>query len=170
MTEDVVFRRGEISGELRCQRAWFEKGREVFFQRLVIGEGEMFGVFFEKEVEGVVNGHFHDEFDLHAELLHLIREDEPRVPVRERVLVPVDEVFAARDSLRVAEDLRPAMRRGAKSYDVRPMADRLAVSVMRFMVKGGVDGHGYKSEIRMPKSEGWCCWGSFKNYCVCDCD
>ena len=64
--------------------------------------------------------------------------------------MPVDEVFATRDSLRVAEDLRPAMWRGSKPYDVRPMADGLVVGVVRLMIKGSVDGHG--------------------SHCVCDCD
>ena len=83
-----------------------------------------------------------DEFHLHAELIHRIGKDQARVPVRERVLVPVDEVLAALDSLRITEDLRPTMWRGSKPYDVRTMADRLVVGVVRLMVKRGVDGHG----------------------------
>src|SRR6187397_96113 len=114
MTQDFALCGIKISGELRCQRARFEKGSEVFLQQRIVGEGEVCCAVFNKEVEWVVNGHFRDQFDLHAELLHLVREDESRVPVRERVLVPVDEVLATRDSLRVAEDLRSAMWRGSK--------------------------------------------------------
>ena len=69
--------------------------------------------------------------------------------------MPIDEMLAARDALRIAENLRPAVRRGPKSHDVGSMSDKLIVSVMRLMIKGGVDRHGEVSAI--------------VTYWVCDC-
>ena len=101
--------------------ARFQKRRQVLFQRVVVGERIMGGARFEKEIKGIVDGHFDNQFHLDAQFGHFIREHEAGVPVGERVLLPIDEMPAAGDFLRITQDGRAAMRRGAEPDDMRGM-------------------------------------------------
>src|ERR1035441_1109038 len=94
----------------------------------VINEGEGRRAVFEKVIERVKHGHFRDQFDLDAKLLQLVRENESRIPVREGVLLPVDEVLATRDLPTGTLNLGPPMWRRPQSHHVRPMPDGLAIS------------------------------------------
>src|SRR6185503_12932537 len=96
----------------------------------------------QEEIERIMNGHLGNEFDLDAEFAHFVWKDEARIPVREWILLPVDEVLPARDFLRVAENFCPAVRSRPQSNDVRAVVNGPVVRVMRFVVKGDVDGHG----------------------------
>ena len=89
----------------------------------------MGGARFEKEIKGIVDGHFHDQFHLDAQFGQFFREDDARVPVGKRVLLPVDEVLAAGDFLRIAQDGRAAMRRRPEPDDMRGMPGGPVVSV-----------------------------------------
>ena len=119
----------------------FHERRKLLLQRRLIDERINLRRLVDEEVERIMDRHLGDEFHLDAEFLHLVWKDKPRVPVGERVLMPVDEVFAARDFLRVAENLRPAMRRRPQAHDMRAVAHGLVVGVVRLVVEGDVDGH-----------------------------
>ena len=58
-----------------------------------------------------------------------------------RGLLPVQEVFAPRDLLGVAQDLRATMRRRTQADHVRTVPDGPVVRVMSFVMEGDVDGH-----------------------------
>ena len=55
--------------------------------------------------------------------------------------MPVDEVLAAGDLLRIAQDACPAMRRGPQSHHMRAMSDRAVVRIFSPMIKSNVDRH-----------------------------
>ena len=84
-------------------------------ERRVVGEGDGFGVGFEEEIEGIVDGHFGDEVDLDLEGAGFFREDEPGEVIGLRVLLPVEEVFCGGDAERVAEDSGAAGGGGAEA-------------------------------------------------------
>ena len=98
--------------------------------------------------------HLRDEFHFHRELLHLVRKNEARVPVRKRVLLPVDERLSADDLLRIAQDFRPAMRSRTQPHNMRSVRDRTVVSVMRAMSECDVNGHKLEMLAGRPKPAG----------------
>lgn len=104
MPENVALQRGEIRSELRRQRAWLKKRREILLRHCVVGERKIARRLLDEKVERVQHRHLGDELHIHAEFLHLVWEHEPRVPIRKGILLPVDEVLAARDLLRVAQN------------------------------------------------------------------
>ena len=130
-------------------RGQFHERREFLLQPRVVGEGILLRRVFEKKVERVVNRHLRDQFDLDAQLGAFFREDEASVPVGERILLPVQEMFLGLNLQRVAEDARPAMGRGPQPHDMRRVPDLAVVGVMGPVLEGDVNGH-----FRNPKSEG----------------
>ena len=163
--QNVVLYCCEIGAEFRCEEGRFEEWGKIFFKRRIVGKRKVSGAIFEEEIEWVVNRHLCDQFHLDGKFLHFFREDKSRIPIRERILVPVDKMFAPCDALRVAEDLCSAMGRGPESYDMRSMTHGLVVSVLCFVIKGGVDGHdGVKSGSGFHSGISWYI---IENHCVC---
>src|ERR1041384_3736164 len=79
--QNVTLRSIKVGGKLRCQRTRFEKQHQILLQQALVRKWKIRRGVFEEEIEWVKDGHFCDQFDLDAELLHLVLEDEPRVPV-----------------------------------------------------------------------------------------
>ena len=119
-----------------------EEGFQVLGQRRPIFEGVVDGRVLEEEVEGVVDGHLRDQLDLDLELAHRFREHDAGIPVREGVLLPMQEMLATGDPLGIAEDRSPAMRGRPQSDHMGSVGDGLVVGIVRDMPQGDVNGHG----------------------------
>ena len=89
----------------RCRRP--EVRLEVGGQLWLVAEREGLGGLLDEEVERVDDRQVGDQVDGDVEQLGWLGEDEPGHEVAERVLLPVDEVFARRDA--------EAVRRGSAS-------------------------------------------------------
>ena len=128
--------------KLRGQRPLVQVRRQLRGEGGLVLEREFLGVRFEEEVERVVHRHLGHEVDLDLELGDLVRVDDPREVVAERVLLPVDEGALGRRQLqRVAVDPRAAMRRRAQADDLGPERHGTVVAIARAMVERDVDGH-----------------------------
>jgi hypothetical protein len=115
-------------------------------QRLVVGERELLGAFLQEEVERVVDRHLGDQIDGDLELARHLREHQAREVVRERILLPVDEVVGGFDLQRVRQDRRAAVGRRAQADDLRAERDESVVLVVRDVVQCDVDGQGQLPE------------------------
>ena len=73
------------------------------------------------------------------------REDQARLVVGKRVLLPVNKVGAGFDLERVRQDLAAAMRGRAQADHLRAEVDWPVVDVMGNVVQRGMDGHGLVS-------------------------
>src|SRR5882762_4638724 len=93
MSGDVVIYCGDVRGEFWRQRARLEEGRQILLERGIVNEWKLRGGVLDKEIERIVHRHLRDELDLDRELLHPVWKDESRIPVREGILLPVDEMF-----------------------------------------------------------------------------
>ena len=131
----------EKGAQARPERLEFEVGLEFVREDGVVGEGKFLGGVLDEEVEGIDRRQVGGELDLDLELVGLFRENEPRLEVALRVLLPVDEVGLRRDLERVVEDRRPAMGGGAQAHDLRPERNRLGVTVVSDVGERGVNGH-----------------------------
>ncbi len=141
MAENVASHRIDQRGQFWRERAGFEERAQVLFQCFIVGERKVTGAFIEEEIKGIVNRHLGDHFHLDREFLHPFLEHQARVPIGERVLLPVDEVLAAANPQRIAQDARAAMRGGPQPHDMRAVTDRLVVRVMRLVIEGYVNCH-----------------------------
>ena len=127
--------------ELRRKCHRLKKRSELLSQSGFVGKRKINSRFIHKEIERVIDGHLGNQFHFHAELVHFFGKQQPRVPVRERVLLPINEVLSAGHALRIAQDPGPAVRGRAQPNHVRTVADRLVVSVLGFVVERDVNGH-----------------------------
>ena len=130
--QHVAAKRRQPVGE---QRPGFrlEEWLQFLEQGIRIFEGKRFGVFFDEEIEGIDDRHVGHQVDRHLQLRGLVREHQPRQPVAERILLPVDEMLR-RDRERIAVDRRAAMRRRTQSDFVRRQIDRTIEAVGRLVV------------------------------------
>ena len=71
----------------------------------------------------------------------LLGKHDARQIVTERILLPVDEVFLGRHGQRVADDRRPAVRRGPQPDDVRRQRNGAIVAIACAMGQRDVNGH-----------------------------
>ena len=117
-------------------------GLEVAPERGRVDEREVLGLLLEEEVERIDDRHVGDEVDLEHQLGRVLRKDEARLVVAERILLPVEEVRLRLDAQRVRDDRRAAVRRGAQANDVRRGADRPVVAVASRMVQRDADAQG----------------------------
>ena len=139
-----------------------EEGFEILSERRLVVEGEPVRVGLEEKVKRVEHRHLGHEVDLDPQLRHRVREGQPGVPVRERVLLPVDKVNAPVDAQRMAQDAGLAVWGRTQPDDVGPMRDRLLVAVMGEVVEGNVYGHGVVRRLNAPRCSGcadsmWAC-------------
>ncbi len=77
---------------------------EVAPQRGRVDEREVLGLLLEEEVERVDDRHVGDEVDLEHQLGRVLRKDEARLVVAERILLPVEEVRLRLHAERVGDD------------------------------------------------------------------
>ena len=94
------------------------------------------------------------EIDLDAQLAGLVGEDQPRLIVRLRILLPVDEVDLGGDPQRIGQDARAGMRAGPQANHLRAKVDRAIVAVMRDVLQCDMNRHGVP-----PASQGDTCKG-----------
>ncbi len=116
--------------------------REFDLQRIVVAERILLRAAFEEEVERVVHRHLGDQIDRDVEMVGAFGKHEPRKMVRERVLLPVDEVPCGLDRHRIRDDRRPAVRCGTQPHDLRAEIDEPVVAIAGGVVQRDVDGHG----------------------------
>ncbi|CAB4715302.1 unannotated protein [freshwater metagenome] len=116
--------------------------RQVGRELGVVGEGETLGVLLDEEVEGVDHHQVGHQADGDLELVGLLREDQPRQPVAEGVLLPVEEVVLRRDVERVGLDRGAAVRRRAQPDHVRSHRDAAGEVVGGPVLQGNLDRHG----------------------------
>ncbi len=109
---------------------------------LVVFEGEPLRIRLEEKVEWVQHRHFRDEVHFDQELAGFFGENQPRMVVGLRVLLPVDEMLLGRDAQRVAQDARARVWSGPQPNDLRPERHQPVVPVMRPMMECDVDRHG----------------------------
>ena len=135
----------QVVREPRRQRVGEQERLQFPALHIVVGERELFGGRFEKEIEGVVHRHFDDEIDLDAQFAHPFGKREPRHVVALGVLLPVDEVSGRRDPLRVGQDARAAVRCRSKAHELRRQFDLAVVLVVGHVTKGDMNAQGKTS-------------------------
>jgi hypothetical protein len=125
----------------RCGRVFHQVGRQLGLKRVVVGEGKRLGARLQEEVERVVHRHLGHEVDGDPELGGLVREDQARQVVGERVLLPVDEVAFGLDLERVGQDVGAAVRCRAQPHDLRRESHPAVVLVVGDVVQRDVNRH-----------------------------
>ena len=68
----------------------------IFGGNILVGEGELLGIRFEEEVEGVVGFEICYQVDDYLKFVGLLWNDEPGQIIPIRVLLPIDEVISAK--------------------------------------------------------------------------
>ena len=131
----------EVFLEQRLATEHDEIGCEVAFLRALVTERKSLRVRLEEEVERVEHRHLGDQVHLDAELVGLLREDEPREVVRFRVLLPVDEVLGGQHLERIRQDAGAAMRRGTQADDLWAESNEPIVSIVRDVIERYMNGH-----------------------------
>jgi hypothetical protein len=106
--------------EQRPLRFDIEIGGQIFLQRVIIGEGAFFGIFFDKEIERIDDHHIGQKIDLNTEMIDRIGKHQPRQPIAMRILLPIQEVVFRADFQRIVRDLCPAVRAGRRRITCGP--------------------------------------------------
>ena len=107
--------------------------------------GGDFGVRLDEEVERIDDRHVGREVDADVEPVGGLGEHQPRDPVAVRILLPVQEILVRRDVERIAENRRPAVRRGPQPDFVRPQPNVAIEAIRRAVLEGNADGHYIQS-------------------------
>ncbi|KDB52787.1 hypothetical protein X805_16520 [Sphaerotilus natans subsp. natans DSM 6575] len=115
---------------------------QFLLQAVLVDEGEVLGARLEEEVEGVVDRHLGHQIDGDLELRGLLREDQAGEIVRERILLPVDEMRLGLDAQRVRQHRRAAVRRRAQAHHLGRERHRPVIPVVGDVMESDVDGHG----------------------------
>ncbi len=141
--EELLAEAAHVLAEERGEWEFAVVGFEFVGENGVVAEGEVLGLRFEEEVEGVEDGHFGDEIDFDGEFAGGFVEDEAGEVIGLGVLLPVDKVVLGGDAEGVAEDGGAAVRGGAQADDVRGEGDGPVVAIARDVAEGDVDGHAW---------------------------
>ena len=131
----------QVAAEGRRRRVLGQVGGEFFLQQRRVVEGEVLGLGLQEEVEGVEHRHLGDQVNADLEHAGRLGEHQPRLPVGERVLLPVDEVLRGFDLERIRNDLAAAVRRRPQTHDLRAQLDRAVVAVMGGVLQRSVNRH-----------------------------
>src|SRR5207237_1588940 len=115
---------------------------QVRLERALVLERPLSRVVLDEEIEGVEGGERRDQVHGHDELTHLAGEHHARLPVAERVLLPVQEVGPGLDFERVRDDRGPGVRRGPQSDGLGRQGDEPVVPVGRAMTERDLYAHG----------------------------
>ena len=142
VSQNVAPHLGQTGRQVRREGRRLQKGHQVLLQRRLVGEGKIRRRVLNEKVERIVNRHLGHEFDFHRKLPHGLGKNEAGVPIGEGILLPVDEVLPALDALRIAQNLRPAMRRRAEANHVRAVPHGAVIGVMRLVLQRDVNSHG----------------------------
>ncbi len=148
MKSMVVLGAGDLAEIVVQQRRAgqrLEIGLELAGEHGLVGERPARRRILHEEIERIDRGHVGHEVHRCREFARLVRHDDARQEVAERVLLPVDEMRLGRDAQRIGEDRRAAVRGRPQAHDVRPEAHRPAVAVLRPVCEGDVVGHGSRA-------------------------
>ena len=129
-------RRQERPGRLLAQIRR-KIGRELRF----VGEREFFRLWRQEEIERVVDRHLGHKIDRDLEFARGRREHQPRLVVRKRILLPIEEMLLGRDPQRIGKDSRAAVRGRAQPDDLRPETDSFVVTVGGYVMECDMDAH-----------------------------
>lgn len=146
--------RGEVDGfdefcEPGTRGESFEKGLEVLGERGVILKGKFFGVFFDKEIEGIDDGQIGGQMDGDFKALGLFRDDQAGEIIAERILLPIEKMLRRGEFERVAGDGRSAVRGRSQANHLRPERDEPVVFIAGDMTERDANGHSSTNQ---------CCW------------
>ena len=92
--------------------------------------------------------HLGHEVDRDLEDLCLVGKDQPRQMIRERILLPVDEVRGRLDLERVRQDAGAAVGRGPQAHDLGRQGHAAVVLVACDMLERDMDRQGASSRMR----------------------
>ena len=123
--------------EQRTLRLGVEIGDEIVLESLIILERDRLSVIFNEEIERVDNRHLGDQIDLDFELTHLLREDNARLPIAVRVLLPIDEVVFRLNLERVIGHWRARVHCRAQADDLWADLDRARIAIMSQVIESG---------------------------------
>ena len=118
-----------------------EVGRELSRQLRRIGERHGLGIGLDEEVERIDHRHLGGEVHLDAELADRLGKHQPRQPVSERILLPVDEVRRGRDLQGVAGNPRSRVRRRPKADGLGTQRHRPVVAIESPVMQRDSDRH-----------------------------
>ena len=88
-------------------------------QLLLVGKGKLGGRLFQKEIERIDHHHLGDQVHFDTEQIGFFRENQARLVVAERVLLPVDEMRFRQDIQRIAVHRRAAVYRRTQPDNMR---------------------------------------------------
>ena len=116
---------------------------EVGPEILAIFERPGLRALLDKEIERIVDRHVGDDVDLDPQLADEFGEDVAGEPVAVRILLMVHEMLGRRHFERMSNDPGSAVRRRAEAGDLGPKRNGAVVFVVRQVVDGGSNGHGW---------------------------
>ena len=116
---------------MRSGRLPSQVGTQVRLEQALVGERPALGVVLDEEVERIEGHGFRDEVDGDDELAHRARKHDARLPVAERILLPVEEVGLGVDPERVRSDPGPRMRGRPQPDGLRRQGHEPVVPVRR---------------------------------------
>ena len=123
--------RSEELLEVRSGRLRSQVGTQFLREQALVGERPALGVVLDEEVERIEGHGFRDEVDGDDELAHRARKHDARLPVAERILLPVEEVGLGVDPERVRSDPGPRMRGRPQPDGLRRQGHEPVVPVRR---------------------------------------
>jgi len=119
-----------------------EVGLQIGLERPLVLERPPLGVLLDEKVEGIERGQLRDQVHRHDELPYPVGEDDARLPVPERILLPIDEVVRGLHLQRIGEDPGPRVGGGPQPNDLRGHGHQPVVPVAGAMVECDLHAHG----------------------------
>ena len=117
---------------------------EIGPQVLGIFERPRLRALLDEEIKRIVDRHVGDDVDFDLQFVDEFREDVAREPVAVWILLMVHEMIGGRNLQRVRDDPGAAMGRRSEPDDLRAEGDRAVIFVMRQVMNGGSDRHGFR--------------------------
>ncbi len=110
-------------------------------------KGPRLRALLDEEIEGIVDRHVGDDVDLDLQLVDGLWKHVARKPVAVRILLMIHEMVGGRNLQRVRDDPGAAVGRGPEPDNLRAEGNRAVVFVMREVVDGGSDRHGFRGLV-----------------------
>ena len=107
---------------------------------------QFLGGLLQKEVEWIDGDEIRDEIDRDFDAGRGLGEDQPRLEIAERILLPIQEMAFGRDLQGVRLDRRPRVRRWPQPHDVRGKGNRAVILVAGQVVQG----YAHRPKVAFP--------------------